>query len=478
MRRSSSKSTRFASDPGSSSDPFLVVCRAALIFVGSLVGPLAGADTTANWDGATGNWTDATHWSTDPVFPNNNAPDVFDVGINAGSVTLDQAITINQLALSGGILSGTGSLTLGEGFDWTGGAFAMTGAGRVRLGNGSASTISGTPTFTSGQIVGGGSAAIAIAAGSTLTVLNQSAFFADPANPGWTFNNAGTFLARATSGAGFTSMDAIFNSTGTVQIEVAGGSSHTLSLAGGGKLGGTVQLGPNTTLELGEDTTLSGTIISGAGVPMVAGTVQVNGAVQTSSLIQAIGELRVSAGATLELTGTQPFTVDDGILSGAGTIGGDLDHRGGSIEPGASLGTLNVTGDVSFGQDSKLVIEIGGSSLTQFDRLLIGQSASLDGGLELRLDAGFVPSTGDSFSILTADGGLNGVFTNAPTDGSILQTVDGRGAFRVNYTGTAVILTAGIPEPTSFALLACGAFSVAFRKRKARKQGDPIRDFD
>src|SRR2546423_1497972 len=37
---------------------------------------LASAATTpANWlNGASGNWADATKWSTNPVYPNNNSP--------------------------------------------------------------------------------------------------------------------------------------------------------------------------------------------------------------------------------------------------------------------------------------------------------------------------------------------------------------------------------------------------------------------
>ncbi|MEO8352943.1 MAG: hypothetical protein ABI680_14515 [Chthoniobacteraceae bacterium] len=430
-----------------------------------LIAITARADITGTWDGATGIWADPTHWDANPAFPNNNPPDLYDAIIGVGAVTLDQNIAINQLALGGGSLDGAAALSLAEGIAWTGGTLALAPAGSLALGAGSASTVSGGPIFVSGRITGGGSASMSVASGATLTVLNQSSFFADPASPSWTIENDGTVLARATSGAGFTSMDAFFTNTGLVQIEVAGGVSHTVSLAGGAMLGGNVQLGAETTLELGDNTTLHGVTMAGAGTPSVAGSVTVVGVVETPALSQAIGELRVSAGATLRLTGSAPFSVDDGIVSGTGEIDGDLDLPGGVVSPGVSAGTLTVSGATSFGTDAALAIDIGGTGSSDFDRLLSGQSATLDGTLELRFLNAFSPSNSDTFTILTAPAGITGTFANAPTDGFRLATTDGLGSFAVNYTPTSVVLTGFIPEPHATALLAFGVIIIGARFR-------------
>ena len=60
--------------------------------------------TISSWIGMSGDWTDATNWSTDPVFPNNNGA-TFAVFIDVDQadyvVTLDQMITITSLDLVG-----------------------------------------------------------------------------------------------------------------------------------------------------------------------------------------------------------------------------------------------------------------------------------------------------------------------------------------------------------------------------------------
>jgi hypothetical protein len=133
------------------------------------------ADIAATWNGTSGNWTDASRWSTAPVFPNNNAPNFYDAFVSVGTVALDQNIAINQLTL-GGALTGSFTLTLAEGIAWNGGSIALTGGGRVQLGNGAASNVTGAASFTSGQIVGGGSATLNIPAGATLTALSDASF--------------------------------------------------------------------------------------------------------------------------------------------------------------------------------------------------------------------------------------------------------------------------------------------------------------
>ncbi len=447
---------------------FVTAFRALSIIVCVVMASTLGAATPATWDGTTGNWSDAARWSTNPVFPNNIGPDLYDAVINAGAVSLDQTIVINQLALAGGNLGGTFPLTLMDGLAWSGGTLEMTGAGQIRIGSGTVSTISGAPTFQSGRIVGGGNATLNIVSGVTLNVLNQSAFFADPASPSWTLENAGIFVAKSTSGAGFTSMDARFNNLGTIRVETAGSASHTLSLAGGGMVGGMIQLDANTTLELGSDVTLDGATITGSGVPIVAGFVTVLGNVDTPALSEAIGELRVSAGGTIHLTGSQPFTVDDGIVSGVGTIDGDLDLPGGTIAPGPSAGALTVTGAVTFAEDATLAIELGGANITEFDRLIVGQTAQLNGGLGLRLSGGFTPASTDTFTILSAAAGRSGVFSNAPADGFRLGTTDGLGSFVVKYTADSVVLTDFIPEPGSAILFAAGGAALLARRSRMK----------
>ena len=142
----------------------------------------AHADITATWNGTTGNWTDAARWSTG-VFPNNSVPNFYDAVINAGTVTLNQGIAINQLTLGGGTLAGASALALAEGVQWNGGTLAV---GSVTLGASSASVVAGGATFSSGTIFGGGGATFTVQFGATLIVLDGANFFAQASSPAYT----------------------------------------------------------------------------------------------------------------------------------------------------------------------------------------------------------------------------------------------------------------------------------------------------
>ena len=81
-------------------------------------------------------------------------------------------------------------------------------------------------------------------------------------------------------------------------------------------------------------------------------------------------------------------------------------------------------------------LDVGGVGLTAFDRFMLTGAAVLDGTLELSLAGGFVPTLGNSFSILSAAGGVNGSFDaiTQPADMPIGL------AFSVAYNPTLVQL--------------------------------------
>jgi hypothetical protein len=467
----------------------------------------AHADITATWDGLVGNWIDAQRWSTAPVFPNNSGADLFDAVVNAGSVLLSQDITINQFTLAGGAIDGASSLALAEGMQWSGGM--LRGVGALNLGSASTSTISGgaqplilnarpvnlsgSTTFSAGTIRGGFGAAIRNLTGSTFTALNNAAFFADSVSPGYTFDNAGTFIARSTTGAGFTSMDARFDNTGNVHIELAGTAfAHTLSLAGGGTHSGSFHLAADTRLELGGMTTLlAGATFTGGGTAIVAGDVAIQGNVTADHFAVAVGELsvgssmltaaisgtqtggtvRLAAGGVLRVTGPSgngTWNMEDGSLTGSGMLEGGLASQG-EIAPGTGLGTLAVSGPAMFGSDARLRIELGGATTGTFDQLVIGGAATLDGELLVNFTEAFSPSFGQSFTILTG-ASVNGLFENAPIDNGRFDTADGLGSFEIDYTPNSVVLIGFIPEPSSFCFLTTAAGILASHRRRQRRE--------
>ena len=117
----------------------------------------------------------------------------------------------------------------------------------------------------------------------------------------------------------------------------------------------------------------------------------------------AAGTIALSGAGTLGAT-----TVNLGaFLRGNGTINGALVNNG-TVSPGFSPGTIIVVGNYTQGPGGTLVMEI--ASALSYDQLIIGGSASLAGTLQVDLLGGYNPA-GQSFSMLTATGGVVGTFS-------------------------------------------------------------------
>src|SRR5262249_4419547 len=72
-------------------------------------------------------------------------------------------------------------------------------------------------------------------------------------------------------------------------------------------------------------------------------------------------------------TGTGTVTIDSvGTLAGSGSIAGDITNNG-KITPGNTLGTLTATGNVTFGSNSHLAIDVNGTA----DKLVVGGNLNL-----------------------------------------------------------------------------------------------------
>lgn len=84
-----------------------------------------------------------------------------------------------------------------------------------------------------------------------------------------------------------------------------------------------------------------------------------------------------------------------------------------------------------------LGVDIGGTGLTVFDRFNLTGTASLSGALNLSLTGGFVPAAGQTFTILTAAGGVTGAFTSVTQPPSMTAGL----GFCVSYSASTVTLT-------------------------------------
>jgi hypothetical protein len=126
-----------------------------------------------------------------------------------------------------------------------------------------------------------------------------------------------------------------------------------------------------------------------------------------------------------------------GDVTGAGTFtgGGDVELNG-DLRPGNSPANVSFGGNVVISPTAALAIELGGITKgTGYDSLTIAGAASLSGALSVSLLGGYLPNVGDVFEIITAAGGVDGMF-----DSESLPTLGGGLSLDVLYSPTAVKL--------------------------------------
>lgn len=184
------------------------------------------------------------------------------------------------------------------------------------------------------------------------------------------------------------------------------------------------------------------------------------------STLQISGTATIGNGSVINLTGNlllqSPETVvqQGATFAGGGALintadrtlrildGADVDallENSGTLALGNSPGQ---TTGLDFQQNASGVwdLEIGGLGLNDFDRMNLTGLASLDGTLDLSLILGFTPTLGDTFNILSASGGVAGMFS------SVIQpeTLSDDLMFDVNYLGSIVQLEViGVPMFTA-----------------------------
>lgn len=172
---------------------------------------------------------------------------------------------------------------------------------------------------------------------------------------------------------------------------------------------GTLTLNPGTSSYAQQITVSGGTLDVRGDYSQAPLTVQ-------SGATAILGDAGKVAGVTVDSGGT---------LSGTGSVVGNLANAG-TVKPGSSIGTLNVSGNYTQGSGGKLSIEV--ASPAKNDILAVTGAASLGGTLETSWTGGATPAIGTTFgTILTAASGVTGTFSNLRTN--ITPTV----VFRPRY---------------------------------------------
>ena len=99
------------------------------------------------------------------------------------------------------------------------------------------------------------------------------------------------------------------------------------------------------------------------------------------------------------------FVGSNGRLEGNATFDGDVTVRGnggGTIAPGASPGTLSITGDLSLGNGT-MEMEINGTTSGSHDLIDVAGNAAINNGdIKIIIGGGFVPTAGDSVTLVQA----------------------------------------------------------------------------
>jgi len=178
-----------------------------------------------------------------------------------------------------------------------------------------------------------------------------------------------------------------------------------------------------------------------AGVFTNRGTMSVGAA--SAFTVGSSGAYAQTAGSTTLASGTMTaaggFNFSGGTLSGVGTLTGNVVVTGSgpdsaTVRPGASVGTLNITG--TYAQDSRgiFITTLGGTGAGQSALLAAGGAATIGGTLVITIRPDYGPVEGDTIKILRA-ASRSGVFS------TVIGSDLGDGiTFTPVYTDTTVLI--------------------------------------
>ncbi|MBI4528895.1 MAG: FecR domain-containing protein [Deltaproteobacteria bacterium] len=318
--------------------------------------------------------------------------------------------------ISGGELTGSGTVTVASRTNWTGGVMSGDGitnipaAGTLNISSPSSKTLdtrvlnnAGTASLSGGTLLLNNGALFSNTGTSNALDDADIGFSAAPAGA---FSNAGTF--RKTGPGTTTTSSVPFNNSGSVDVQ-----SGTLSLAGGGTSTGSFDVDSGATLDFsgGTHNLNAGSSVTGAGkASFSGGTTNVGGTYNLTSPTEISGGT-VNFNSAASSTNT---LLSAGTLGGTGvfTTTGTFDWTGGSMAG---------TGSTDIGAGGTLNISGGSDKIIDTRTLNNAGTANLSGGtLFLNNGAIFNNTSGDTFNALdeadiSSNSDVAGTFNNAGT---------------------------------------------------------------
>ncbi|MFG1422207.1 autotransporter family protein [Roseixanthobacter liquoris] len=227
----------------------------------------------------------------------------------------------------------------------------------------------------------------------------------DPNTPGVYFTPYLSTMGPLAMPGGFTTNLPVYV-RGDTQMSTTGAATLLGAISGPGALaftGGAITVLADVALPAG--ITVQSGLVTFSQTVTAPLTINAGAAVANGGSI--VGDV-VNAG-TLMHDGTIFGTLtNSGFIGGNGTVNGALVNAG-TLSPGHSIGTLAVNGNLTFSPGSSYRAEIGTNSS---DLIAVNGTAALNGAeLDLIPVAGYVPTLGQSFTVLTATGGITGAFS-------------------------------------------------------------------
>jgi hypothetical protein len=209
--------------------------------------------------------------------------------------------------------------------------------------------------------------------------------------------------------------------------------------------------------------------VNGGTLRVTAGWIDVAQTLQNNATVDHTGGLVLAQAILIgnSTAGTYNFSggrIDTAHLS-KGTAGGafnftggelhadviafSLVNNGGTLAPGHSVGTTQVIGNLSLNAGT-LQIEL--ASTESADLVTVTGQAVLGGELDVLLLDGYLPEPGTQWTILSATGGISGVFNAIPS------------GYGTEVIGNTLVLTY-IPEPSL--LVPAAGLAALVRRRRA-----------
>jgi choice-of-anchor C domain-containing protein len=413
-----------------------LVCAFAIFLV--ISNTAVFSQVTSTWNGTTGNWTDTTRWSTDPLFPNNgNGGNDYNAVVNGGTVTLDQDIEIEGLTLGAATINGNFNLVLNNVSTWTTFNSVMSGSGTTTIASGATLNLilgafgerdlnrtlvnHGTTNWLGG-----------IFRMNNATIQNNGTFIANsggvsPAQSGTNvFENAGTFIKQGTGYSQFYrangSASYTFNNSGLVDVQqgilyLQTDGNHSGDFIG--TTGAVLSFSATNTFQVGADIT-GGMNLEFFGTNNVHSNVNITGELlgRGNNVFHGTvttGSLSIEEGVS---TFNGSLTASGGLIANTGTLTGSANWDVTNTLTWTS-GTMAGTGVTTIAPEAtlSLAFQQNGSGRV-LSRSLVNEGTTTWTFGELRMQGGTIQNNGtfiaNSGGLSPAQSGTN-VFENAGT---------------------------------------------------------------